>query len=173
MNEIGNRAETMLDKLMEINLQTAGNVNALSQQLGIISGKVDNLGLEVADVKDRMKTYEDAIRVSRPQADSIKRAIHARACSVLSIRYQDGIATPDSIWNDTLYRPGFISKIYSDARKFSMLGTPYYETAKKDYGAVLDYINGWLPQVGVEGYKNYLDDRRRAKEKRQSCTFEN
>lgn len=165
MNEIS-RTENLLEKLMEVNMQTAGNVNALSQQLGIISNKVDSLGTEVASVKDRMQTYEDAIRVSRPQADSIRRAIHSRACDVLDIKYKDGVVTDDSIRSDTVYKPGFISKIYSDARKFSLLGTPYYETARKDYGAVLDYINGWLPQVGVEGYKSYLDARRRAKQLR-------
>lgn len=163
MNEIARRAgaDEVLEKLMELNLQTAGNVNAISQQLGIISSKVDSLGLEVASVKDRMQTYEDAIRVSRPQADAIRRAIHARACELLGIRYKDGIVEKESLAADMRYRSGFISKAYSDARKYSFLGTPYYETARKDYVAVLDYINGWAPQAGVEGYKMYLDERKR------------
>jgi hypothetical protein len=164
MNEVTKRnTDEKLEKLMELNLQTAGNVNAISQQLGIISNKVDALGVEVSMVKDRMQTYEDTIRVSRAQADTIRRAIHARVCEILGIRYKDGVVVNEMIGIDKYYRPGFISKLYSDARKYSELGTPYYETFRKDYGAVLDYINGWLPQVGLEGYMRYLDERRRNK----------
>lgn len=167
MNEMTKRnTDDTLEKLMALNLQTAGNINALSNQLGIVSNKVDALGVEVSLVKDRMQTFEDTIRVTRAQADAIKRAIHSRVCLILGIEYKDGVVVGEKIRIDKYYRPGFISKLYSDARRFSELGTPYYETFRRDYGAVLDYINGWLPQVGVEGYMLYLDERRRSKNER-------
>ena len=160
--------DARMKQLMEINTNIAGNVNAVSAQLGMVVQKVDGLGLKIENIENRMQTYEDSIRVSRTQADTIRRAIHARACEILDIKYKDGVVVDESLRADTLYRPGFISKIYSDARKYSVLGTPYYETARKDYGEVLDYINGWLPMHGITGYKEYLDQRRRIRKAREN-----
>lgn len=154
------------NELMEISRNMLAGINSLGEQMGIVNNRLGKLESKTSNIEDRMNRYENELRVTRPQADSIRRAIHSRACDVLDIKYKDGVVADDSIRSDTVYKPGFISKIYSDARKFSLLGTPYYETARKDYGAVLDYINGWLPQVGVEGYKSYLDARRRAKQLR-------
>lgn len=153
-------------ELLEISRNSLQGIMRLSEQMGLLDSRMTSLEDKTAGIETRMQTYEDALRVSRSQADTIRRAIHQRAADVLGIHYKDGIVTDDSIRSDTFYRPGFVSKLYSDARKFSMLGTPYYETARRDYGAVLNYIDGWMPQVGVEGYKSYLDARRRAKQLR-------
>lgn len=153
-------------ELLEISRNSLQGIMRLSEQMGLLDSRMTSLEDKTTGIETRMQTYEDALRVSRSQADTIRRAIHQRAADVLGIHYKDGIVTDDSIRSDTLYKPGFVSKLYSDARKFSMLGTPYYETARRDYGAVLNYIDGWMPQVGVEGYKSYLDARRRAKQLR-------
>jgi len=154
-----------MNELMQISRNMLAGINSLGEQMGIVNTRIGNLEVKTAQIERRMDTYENDLRVTRPQADAIRRAIHAKACEVLDIKYKDGIPTSDSIEADTLYRPGFISKIYSDARKFSCLGTPYYDTLRKDYGTVLNYINGWAPQVGIPGYKAYLDERRRLREK--------
>lgn len=154
-------------ELMQVVKQTAFNVAGISEQMGIISTEVQNLKIEVrrqaeniAAVNNRMQNYEDRIRLTRPQAQTVKSAIHSRAKELLDIRYEDGIVAEECLFADKYFRPGFISRLYTDARRDSKLGTPYYETYQRDYAEVLDYIAGWQPPTGVEGYKKYLLDRK-------------
>lgn len=161
-----------MEKLTEIAQMTVMSTNQLSQQLGLVVStqtqlieRMDSLESTLKTntdaINNRMQNYEDRIRIDRNQAQSIRGAIHARAAKLLGIEYVDGIIKdPDALYADKYYRSGFISKIYSDARKHSRLGTPYYETYSRDYEEVVDYIEKWMPVVGVAGYKNYLDERR-------------
>lgn len=161
------------NELMDIVRQTALNVAGVSEQMGILQNSVKGIKLELISVKEdlasykartdtRMQNYEDCVRVTRTQAQDIRNAIHARAAELLDITYENGIVVGETaLHNDKYYRSGFISKCYTDARKQSRLGTPYYETLKRDYRDVLDYINEWVPLAGIEGYKVYLDARRK------------
>lgn len=155
-------------ELMQVVKQTAFNVAGISEQMGILSTEVQNLKLEVrkqaesiAAVNDRMQNYEDRIRLTRPQAQNVKSSIHTRVKNLLGIRYEDGVVADDCLYDDKYFRPGFISRLYADARKESKLGTPYSETYQRDYEEVLDYIAGWVPPTGVLGYKAYLNARKK------------
>jgi hypothetical protein len=154
---------------MNVVKQTAFNVATISDQMGIITSEVKNLKLEqirLADgldkVNSRMQKYEDNVRVTRHQAQNLRNTIHAKAATLLEIEYKDGIITTErGLYNDKYYRSGFISRLYVDARKQSRLGTPYTETLQRDYEECLKFIADWNPPTGVEGYKRYLDARRR------------
>ena len=156
-------------ELMNVVKQTAFNVETISDQMGIITSEVKNLKLEqirLADgldkVNSRMQKYEDNVRVTRHQAQNLRNTIHAKAATLLEIEYKDGIITTErGLYNDKYYRSGFISRLYVDARKQSRLGTPYTETLQRDYEECLKFIADWNPPTGVEGYKRYLDARRR------------
>ena len=157
-----------IQELTQIVKQTAFNVASISEQMGLISKEVRDLKIgqrELSEglkaVNDRMQNYEDRIRVTRPQAQNIRNSIHARTAILLHIEYENGIVKPESMFADKYYRQGFISRCYTDARKSSRLGTPYTETYQRDYDEVLHFISGWEPPTGVEGYKSYLDARRR------------
>lgn len=153
-------------ELMDVVKQTAFNVAGISEQMGILTTEIKNIKLEQrrqaegpAAVNDRMQNYEDRIRVSRSEAQNIRRSIHGRVCDLLNIHYINGVVASECIYDDKFYRGRFISRCYVDARKESRLGTPYYETYCRDYQEVLDYIARWVPPTGVEGYKAYLEIR--------------
>lgn len=156
-------------ELMDVVKQTAFNVATISDQMGIITSEVKNLKIEqirLADgldkVNSRMQRYEDNVRVTRHQAQNLRNSIHAKAATLLEIEYKNGIITNErGLYNDKYYRSGFISRLYVDARKQSHLGTPYTETLQRDYEECLKFIADWNPPTGVEGYKHYLDARRR------------
>ena len=162
-NEINEHKNNEINELMLISRNMLAGINGLGEQMGVVNSRLGRLETKTSNIEDRMNKYEDELRVTRPQADSIRRAIHQRINKLLDIRYEDGVVVSECIRDDKLYKPGFISKCYSDSRKYSDLGTPYYETLRKDYVGVLDYINGWAPEVGVSGYRIYLDERRRIK----------
>lgn len=155
-------------ELMDVVKQTAFNVAGISEQMGILTNSVRELKLEQAKqarsieaMDNRMQNYEDRIRCERSMAQNLRNSIHKRVQELLGIEYKDGIITDaEGLLNDKYYRPGFISRLYADARKDSKLGTPYYETYQRDYEEVLGFIGRWVPPTGVDGYKRYLDKRR-------------
>ena len=155
-----------MNELMQVVKQSAFNIQSVGEQMGIITSEVKSLKVQqlrmseqMGALADRMQGYEDRIRVSRSEAQTIKRAIHARVIELLGIEFVDGCVADWCISDDKKYRGGFISRCYHDAREYSRLGTPYYETYHKDYLEVLEYINTWVPMRGVTGYKEYLDKR--------------
>lgn len=154
--------------LMQVVKQTAFNVANISEQMGILSTEVKSLKTEmrrqaekINAMDDRMQNYEDRVRLTRPQAQNVKFSIHERVKALLNIRYENGVVAGVSLYDDKYYRPGFISRLYADARHESRLGTPYSETYQRDYEEVLSYISRWQPPTGVDGYKSYLDARRK------------
>ena len=157
------------NELMEVVKQTAFNVAGISEQMGILTNSVRELKLEqtkqaknIEAINNRMQNYEDSVRVTRSQAQNIRNSVHARAAQLLNIHYKDGIITDETgLYNDKYYRSGFISRLYVDARKQSRLGTPYSETLRRDYEECLKYISEWNPPTGTDGYKAYLDARRK------------
>lgn len=157
--------------LMDVVRQTAFNVSGISEQMGVVVSKINAMDVKqrqmeerlasgLEQVNTRMQSYEDRIRLTRPQARNVQASIHARVKELLNIRYEDGVVAEECLYADKYYRPGFLSRLYADARRDSRLGTPYSETYQKDLEEVLDYINRWLPPRGIEGYKRYLDARR-------------
>jgi len=155
------------NEIMDMLQLAAFNNKQVSEQMGLMVKKVSDMENRVAGVEDRMQKYEDRVRVSRSQAQEIKNAIHRRVDQILHIGHKGGVVEESSIGNDVKYKGGFISRCYKDARDNSRLGTPYYETLTRDFDETMEYIEGWRPNVdgGVEGYKKYLDIRRKEKNK--------
>lgn len=164
-----------LNELMQVVKQSAFNIQSVGEQMGIVATEVKSLKVQqlrmseqMDNLSDRMQGYEDRIRVSRSQAQTLRRAIHQRVIELLGIEYVEGCVADWCIADDKKYRGGFISRLYHDAREYSRLGTPYYETYNKDYLEVLEYINKWVPMRGITGYKEYLDKRaEEAREKKK------
>lgn len=159
-------ADIIPNDLMKMMEMTTMNISNMSKQMGVLSAQVTENTTEIANIKAWMQMRESKETVDRDDARRLRSAIHARVCKLLEINYHDGVITPDSIFADKYYRPGFISKCYADARKFSRLGTPYYCTLSRDVEETILYIGKWVPEIsfdgltGVEAYKRYLDARR-------------
>lgn len=164
MNETVN-----LDDLYKITQQTAFNVAGISEQIGIICTELQKVKNEqrrqaekINQIGDRMENYESRIRVDRSDADKIRQSIHARVRELLGIEYENGIVKENCLFADKYLRPGFISRCYTDARRESRLGTPYYETYQRDLAEVLRFIATWQPPTGTEGYTTYLLNRKKS-----------
>ena len=161
--------------LMSILNQTAMNISAISEQMGVVAGQIKKIRADqvdhanrITDLENRMTHHEETERVTRDQARRIRGAIHARVNHVLGIELNGGLVKKECMGVDKRYRGAFYGRCYSDARKYSVLGTPYSETCQKDYQAVIDYIENWEPEceyegmIGSKAYIAYLDDRERA-----------
>ena len=159
-----------MSQLLQITQNTAMSVNAQSKQMGLILGTVEDLKQDVGAIKEEISVLKHETTVTRFQANRIQSAIHNRVAELLKLEFDGGKVADESITTDSKYRGGFISRCYTDARRKSKLGTPYYATLRCDFNEVMEYIEAWEPEVsgGKDGYKHYLDIRREEREKRGS-----
>ena len=164
-----------MNDVMQMMNQAALNITAISEQMGVVAGQIKSIKAQQIDHNNRIidlenwKTHHiETERVNRDQARRIKGAIHARVNYVLGIELNGGLVKKECMSVDKKYRGAFYGRCYSDARKYSNLGTPYSETCVKDYQTVIDYIENWEPECEYEGktgtraYIAYLDDREKS-----------
>ena len=164
-----------MDNAMQLMEQAALNINALSEQMGVVAGQIKTIRAEQINQNNRITDLEnwkahhiETERVNRDQARRIRGAIHARVNHILGIELNGGLVKKECMSIDKKYRGAFYGRCYSDARKYSSLGTPYSETCQKDYQPVIDYIENWEPECEYEGktgtraFIAYLDDREKA-----------
>lgn len=165
-----------IDGLKELMSLTARNVYAQSEQIGQLLGTVVELKQDFGSVKREISTIKDdlgdvkqELTVTRFQANRIQSAIYNRVAELLKLDFDGGKVANGSIEMEERYRGGFISRCYTDARRKSKLGTPYYATLRCDFKEVMEYIEAWEPEVkgGRDGYMQYLDIRREKRSDRR------
>lgn len=148
-----------LVKLAQLNTM---NINGLSQQMGLMNDRMDQLVGRMDGHDNRLEVLEHNTTINRAESKRIKKAVLSRVNYLLKIEFEGGRVADSSIATDQLYRGQFVSRCYTDAKNHSKMGDSYPETLKVDFDEVLEYIESWVPEVdgGVDGYKRYLDIRR-------------
>lgn len=163
-NEIVN-----MNELLQVTQNTAMSVNSLSEQMGLMVGRVNENTKRIVALEDRMTSHERSETITRIQDKRLVSEIHSRVAYLLKIEYEGGRVADNSVSDDINYRGAFINRCYVDARNKSKLGQPHYATLKVDFDEVLEYVSSWVPEVegGTEGYKHYLDIRREERMKKR------
>jgi hypothetical protein len=157
-----------MGQLLQITQNTAMSVSAQSKQMGLILSTVEDLRQDMDGMRNDLETLKRETTITRPMCRQIRKAVMRRVNELLEIEFDGGKVADGSIQTDVLYRGGFISRCYTDAKNHSKMGESYSETLKVDFDEVMKYIEAWVPEVGdgTEGYKRYLDIRREERKKR-------
>lgn len=155
--------------LMQVVQLTAMNVNGISEQMGLLLKKVNGHDSRITDLENRMDKHERTETINRAECRRIRKAVMNRVNTLLEIEFNGGKVADSSIKADVLYRGGFISRCYTDAKNHSKMGESYSETLRVDFDEVIAYIDAWQPEVegGKDGYMRYLDIRREERQKKQ------
>lgn len=159
---------------MEMLQLAAMNINGLSQQMGLVNkaivsikDDVSELRADMVDAKAEIRGLKDDQFVDLVQADNIRRSAQSRVAELLGIEWDDrGGVTEESRHDYTHYYSKFIGRLHVDARNAGLEGPRIYATPRKNYSALIDFINEWVPLRGVDGLKSYYDglaDARRRK----------
>lgn len=159
---------------MEMLQLAAMNINGLSQQMGLVNkaimsikDDVSELRADMVDAKAEIRGLKDDQFVDLVQADNIRRSAQSRVAELLGIEWDDrGGVTEESRYDYTHYYSKFIGRLHVDARNAGLEGPRIYATPRKNYSALIDFINEWVPLRGVDGLKSYYDglaDARRRK----------
>ena len=161
---------------MELMQLAAMNINGLSQQMGImnkavtaIKDNVSKLRSEMVDVKADVRGLKDDQFVDLIKADNIKLAAQSRVAELLGIVFEErGGVTEESMYNYRNYYSKFIGRLHVDARHAGLEGPRIYATPRKNYQALMDFINEWVPLRGVEGLMSYYDGLEAARRHKRS-----
>lgn len=162
---------------MELMQLAAMNINGLSQQMGLVNkaiisikDDVSELRADMVDAKAEIRGLKDDQFVDLIKADNIKRAAQSRVAELLGIKFDErGGVTEESRYDYTHYYSKFIGRLHVDARNAGLEGPRIYATPRKNYQALIDFINEWVPLRGVEGLKSYYDGLADARKKRTAA----
>lgn len=161
---------------MELMRLAAMNINGLSQQMGLmnkavtaIKDDVSELHREMVDVKADVRGLKDDQFVDLIKADNIKLAAQSRVAELLDIVFEErGGVTEESMFNYRNYYSKFIGRLHVDARHAGLEGPRIYATPRKNYQALMDFINELVPLRGVEGLMSYYDGLEAARKSKKS-----
>lgn len=157
---------TGMNEIMEALKLSAMTSQRVSEQMGLLTTKVNQHEEKIQALEDKQAYYENNLRITRSQGKNLKRTVIGRVNTLLGIRFEGGKVADDCIETDQKYRGGFISRCYTDAKRAGVMAECYWETPRSDYDKCIEYIEAWIPQVdgGTAKYKEYLDIRREERE---------
>lgn len=157
---------TGMNEVMEALKLSAMTSQRVSEQMGLLTTKVNQHEEKIQALEDKQAYYENNLRITRSQGKNLKRTVIGRVNTLLGIRFEGGKVADDCIETDQKYRGGFISRCYTDAKRAGVMAECYWETPRADYDKCIEYIEAWIPQVdgGTAKYKEYLDIRREERE---------
>lgn len=161
MSKVDNQLSTMVDGIQELMF----GIKNQSEQMGILTStvkKLDNrygeLAVEMNDMNGRIQHLEDDQFVDLIKADNIKHSAQSRVAELLEIEFDErGGVTDESMYVYHKYFSKFVGRLHVDARHAGLEGPRIYATPRKNYQALLNFINDWQPKRGVNGLKDYYD----------------
>jgi len=171
MSELDNQLSIMVDGIQAL----MNGINSQSEQIGVISQAVSGLKSdlgkvrgEVSDVKDRVQGLEEDQFVDLIKADNIRLSAQRHVAELLDIEFEDrGGVTDESMYDYKKYFGKFVARLHVDARHAGLEGPRIYATPRKNYKALLDFIEQWEPARGVDGLKSYYDGLEAARKTRR------
>ena len=164
MSDIEKQMANMMDGIQTL----VAGIQGQSEQIGVMNSRLNKFSERMDGMCNDLETLKRETTITRPMCRRIRKAVMNQVNKVLKIEFDGGKVADKCIETDLLYRGGFISRCYTDAKNHSKMGESYSETLKVDFDEVMRYVESWHPEVegGVEGYKHYLDIRREEREKR-------
>lgn len=133
-------------------------IGVINKTVGGIKGDVNEIRSEMSDMGDRVTHLEEDQFVDLIKADNIKLSAQSRVAELLEIEFDErGGVTDESRYDYARYFSKFCGRIHVDARHAGLEGPRIYATPRKNYHALIKFINDWVPKRGVDGLKSYYD----------------
>lgn len=155
-----------MSQLLQITQNTAMSVNAQSKQMGLVLSTIEGLKKDNGEIKGTLVSVVEDVRglkedqfIDLVKADNIKQSAQSRVAELLEIEFDErgGIADESKAFDYHFYYPKFCGRIHVDARHAGLEGPRIYATPRRNYKALLKFINDWVPKRGVDGLKSYYD----------------
>lgn len=139
--------------------KTTNNMIALIQhhstEINALQDSVNSIEDKMINIVDDITTLKYTSEIDTKQHEKLTSAAKRRVFSLIGY---------DPLDQKKYFRT-FISKLYSDAKRYANLGAQISTTHKEDYEKCLEYINNWTPYGGVDSLKKQIDRTAKAKRK--------
>lgn len=155
-----------LNKLVELAQENTIGIQGMRGVLALHESRIAQVEATQNAQEHRITTFEQNERIDRISQRRMHNAVHARCYFLLDIKREGGHVVQESMGVYKEYFKAFASKCYTDAKNRSRMGDPYSETKKRDYTEVMQYIEGWEPEISYDGltgtkaYMKYLNELR-------------
>lgn len=173
-DDINNQISTMIDGIQAL----TNLVNSQNAQIGVINktvqamdARLGNVELQGTENADRITHLEEDQFVDLIKADNIKFSAQSRVAELLEIEFDNrgGVTDEESMGYDyRMYYPKFVGRLHVDALHAGLEGPRIYATPRKNYQALINFINDWVPKRGVDGLKAYYDGLEAARRSKKS-----
>lgn len=157
-------------------IQTLTNlVNSQNQAIGVINQTVQALDARLGNVEsqgesnaNRIAHLEEDQFVDLICADNIRLSAQNKVAQILSIEFDErGGVTDESMYVYKKYFGKFVGRLHVDARHAGLEGPRIYATPRKNYEALLKFIDNWMPKRGVKGLMSYYDGLEAARKEKK------
>lgn len=171
MNKLDGQITTMVEGIQAL----TNLVNSQNQAIGVINQTVQSLDARLGNVEsqgesnaNRIAHLEEDQFVDLICADNIRISAQNKVAQILNIEFDErGGVTEESMYVYKKYFGKFVGRLHVDARHAGLEGPRIYATPRKNYEALINYINEWVPKRGVDGLKSYYDGLEVARRKKQ------
>ena len=157
-------------------LQSAAfSIANLGSQMGVVTSAISQIQADhrelvatVQDNTDKIARLENDGYITESQLRNLDNSGRSRVSELLSIQRDEygNDLTDESAYCSVAYFGKFMARLWNDGVKAGVIGKPHRTTTRGNYTAALDFIDKWVPERGVDGYKSHLDLLAAAKLKR-------
>ena len=153
-----------MQQLINIIGQSAMTTQAITQQMGLIVAKTETLENNINEVQsvlsskiEKLVNDENAHYKELKENSEITTTKQEKIIETAQHRVSEILGFDDK--EKAKYFRTFILRIYSDARKYAGLGSKISRTKEGNYQRVIDFMDAWTPNEGINNLKRKADER--------------
>lgn len=154
--------ENMLNQLTEVNMQTAQNIQSVSQMMNQVCGKVAELETNMDRMNDRVEHLENGVHITPYQTEAICDATHKRVRDLIG----------DDEDEYTKYHKAVYGDIWGQLRRNHGLCRKIGMTPKRNYDDIMDAIPSLYPRGGMTKLRADADARAEARRKARAKGYD-
>lgn len=141
---------TVMSQVVKVSSENTANISLLSNEVNEFRHEMKN---DMKILKNDINELKYNEEITTTQKNKIKSAAKVRVYEIIGTDRLD----------KAKYYKTFISRLYSNAKKYASMGSKIEETRKGDYQRVMNYIESWTPTQGIENLKREIDLNAEAK----------
>ena len=161
---VDNNSDFDMQQLINIIGQSAMTTQAITQQMGLIVAKTETLENNINEVQsvlsskiEKLVNDENAHYKELKENSEITTTKQEKIIETAQHRVSEILGFDDK--EKAKYFRTFILRIYSDARKYAGLGSKISRTKEGNYQRVIDFMDAWTPNEGINNLKRKADER--------------
>jgi vacuolar-type H+-ATPase subunit I/STV1 len=130
-----------------------GEYQKLNTIVGSMSKQLNGISDTICVLNDRMTNLELNEEITEEQAKNLNKTAKRRIVEILKGNELDMAK----------YFRYFILRLYSDMKKYHNMGSSFKTTKKRYYQSLIDNIEAWIPDEGIQNLKDKIDKKAEAK----------